>query len=209
MVQNRFNLAPKQNRPSLRRVPTGRIVLVVSIVWFAATLLIFLHLDGRVNTGHFGYNEHSNVEFPDLIGAFRDLSEDLSLTNPSDRLAVLNEIVSLMETGINRTEEILKLIDTEIDRIYKNNMEVLKTEKGRDLEQELIVYNKMQRLHKRLQNIIQHNDFPSGFVEEINPPVKALVEEHKQVSKIIQHLLSLSMAGIFVAGRTTKICKRK
>ena len=154
MSQNRPNMIRKTPRIVMRKVNTGRVVLVVSLVWFAATLLIFLHLDDRMHAGR-QRNVHQPHEDPnDAYEVFQTLS-NLTFRNPSGRFEVLSKIVSLMEMGANKTEEILRLVDAEIKKLYKDNTDVLKRKDSNEFEKESLLYKKMQNLHKRLKNIVQ------------------------------------------------------
>lgn len=144
-------MASKLTRIS--RVNAGRVVLIVSLVWFAATLLLFLYIDEKMSQRHLGYKHQPHEDFSGISGVFQKLN-NMSFKNPSNRLAVLSEIVSLLETGANRTEEILKLLDAEVKRIYQANAEVLKRQENEANEKEVVLYQRIESLHDRLKNLL-------------------------------------------------------
>ena len=144
----------KTPRIGIHKVNTGRVVSVVSLIWFAATLLIFLHLDERMNASRKSFKHQPHEDSRDVFEVFQAFN-NLTFKNPSSRFTVLSEIVSLMEMGANKTEEILRLVDAEIKKIYKANTNVLKRKETEDAEKEKLLYKKIESLHKRLKNIVQ------------------------------------------------------
>ena len=154
MSQNRFNMIRKTPRIVMHKVNTGRVVLIVSLVWFAITLLIFLHIDARMQSGSQRNLHHPHEESMDPYDVLETLT-NLTFKNPSGRFEILSKIVSLMEMGANKTEEILRLVDTEIKKLYRDNTDVLKRKDPDYVEKEAQLFKKMENLHKRLKHIVQ------------------------------------------------------
>ena len=146
----------------VRLIHTGKVVLLVSLVWLSITLLLLVQIDDKFSQQLSNYKHHPDRVLSRLLGAFQ-MTQKLA-----NRQKVMDKIIFLMETGINKTEDILKLTNKEIHSIYEANLQIMENEHNYDIGYDRLAYRKLQELDNRLKRIIGENDILTDRVEENN-----------------------------------------
>ena len=139
---------------TLARGTIGKLVLLVSLVWFCFTLLLIVQIDNRFGDRLRNFKEHPDEVLSDLLGSFKQLDQS------KQRKIILNKIIQSMELGVRRTEDILKMTHEDIMKMYDENVQALAHADDSNIGEDMEAYKKLEELGNRLRELIGHYDVP-------------------------------------------------